>query len=121
MADFPSMEAELGYAVARGRIPLALADVSILARYKDLDEARQRAADMRRSIAVWQHIRSALETRVRDEVRANMRARAAKNVILAKAHDVNASQTLDEDQVTGIVLDEVWRNLPDAPRRRYVR
>jgi len=119
VARHPSFEAELGYAVARGTMPLVLADLSVLARYKDLDEARQRVAEMRRAAAVWQHIRSQLAIRIADETRANMRVRAPKNAILGRAHDINASQTLHEREVNDIVVETVWENLPVARRHHH--
>ena len=121
MAGFPSFEAELGYAVARGAISLALADLSILARYKDLDEARQRVKEMRRSVTLWRQMRSQLANRIRSEVLTQMSAKAPKNVILACAHDINASQILHEREVNEIVVETVWENLPAAPRRQYGR
>jgi hypothetical protein len=37
---------------------------------------------------------------------------------MAQAHDINASQTLDEAEVTAIVEWAVYETLPDR-RRRY--
>ena len=118
---FPSFEAELGYAVARGTMTLTLADISVLARHKDLNEARQKVAEMRRSVTVWRHIRDQLAIRIADETRAQMSVKAPKNVILARAHDINASQTLHEWEVNEIVVQTVWENLPIAPRRSHAR
>lgn len=121
MSKHPSFEAELGYAVARGRMPLALADMSILARYRDMDEATRQAMEVRRGIKVWEHILDALETRIRDEVRMQMRVKAPKNVILARCHDINAGQIIAEGQVNEIATNEVWQNLPETPGRRRGR
>jgi hypothetical protein len=115
----PSFEDELGYAVARGTMPLVLADLSVLARYKDLDEAHQRVKEMRRSVTVWRHIRDQLATRIADETRVQMRVRAPKNVILARAHDINASQIMHEREVNDIVVETVWENLPVARRHHH--
>lgn len=121
MSKHPSFEAELGYAVARGRMPLELADMSILARYQDMDEATRHAREVRRVARAWQHTIKCIETRIRDEVRMQMRAKAPKNVILARCHDINASQLIAEQQVNAIAADEVWHNLPIAPGRRRGR
>lgn len=121
MSKHPSLEAELSYAVARGRMPISLADMSILARYQDMEEAARQAREVRRGIKVWEHIIEAIETRIRDEVRMQMRAKAPKNVILARCHDINGRQIISEDRVNEIAADEVWRNLPAAPGRRRGR
>lgn len=102
-------------------MPIQLADMSILARYQDMDEATRHAKEVRRGIKTWQHIIEALETRIRDEVRMQMRAKAPKNLILARCHDINASQLLPEEQVNEIAVNEVWHNLPETPGRRRGR
>jgi hypothetical protein len=115
MSTFPSFEAELGYAVARGSMSMTLAEISVLARYKDLGVARQHIAELRRSVAVWREIRERLIQLIIDVTRAHVGFRAPKNVILARAHDINASQTLHEREVNEIVVATVWDCLPVAP------
>jgi hypothetical protein len=115
--SFPTPEAELAYAVARGSMALTLAEVSVLARYKDLGEAHQRIAEMRRSITVWRHIHDQLRRRIHELTITNARARLPWNVIMARAHDINASQTLDEAEVTAIAEAAVYETLPDRRRR----
>lgn len=121
MSDFPSFEAELGYAVSRGFLNLTLADVSILARCKSVDQASESAREVRKSARVWGHIRAGIALRIQEITRANIARRQPKNVILAEAHEINRSQTLSEPEVNEIVLAEVWESLPDSPRRRYAR
>jgi hypothetical protein len=121
LSRHPSFEAELGFAVARGRMPIDLADMSILARYRDMDEAAAKAREVRRLAKAWEHTFDSIATRIRDEVRMQMRAGAPKNVILARCHDVNAQQFMAEQQVNEIAVNEVWRNLPEAPGRRRGR
>jgi hypothetical protein len=116
VSRFPTLEAELGYAVARGRLTPALAHVVILARYKDSDEALRRAEEMHHSAAVWRHISDQLRLRVRELTTANARARLPWNVLMAQAHEINRSQTLDEPEVTAIVEDTVYDSLPDRRR-----
>lgn len=125
MADFPTFEAELGYAVARGWTNLTMADVAILARYRDDAEAAAHAKEVRRSAAAWRHIRKQLVLRISDLTAASARVHAPKNVILAQAHEVNQSQALSEQEVNETVLRVLWDSLPDAPyepgRRRHAR
>jgi hypothetical protein len=108
----PTFEAELGYAVARGAISQTLADFSILARYKDLDEARRQANEVRRGAKIWAHILEASRTRIRDEARIHIRAKSPKNVMLAACHEINRGQNLPEEEVTAVVVEEVWNSLP---------
>jgi uncharacterized coiled-coil DUF342 family protein len=123
VAGFPSFEAELGYAVARGWLSLTLADVAILARYPDVDEARQYAREVRRSVASWRHIRDQLRLRIRELTNTLANADTARNVIMAQAHDINQSQTLDEQEVTAIVdaaisaTKERWQPTRKGKRR----
>jgi len=117
VARHPSFEAQLGYAVARGTMPLVLADLSVLARYKDLDEAHQRVTEMRRAAAGWRHIRDQLKRRIHELTVANARARLPWNAIMAQAHEVNRSQTLHEGEVTAIVEWAVYETLPDRRRQ----
>ena len=114
MAGFPTFEAELGYAIARGRISLTMADVAILARYPDIDEAAQHAREVRKSADTWRHIADQLRLRIRELTMANARARLPWNAIMAQAHEVNRSQTLDEREVTAIVEAAVYDSLPDT-------
>jgi len=114
---FPSFEAELGYAVARGSMSTTLADISVLARYKDIDEAHQRLREMRRSVTVWREIRDQLRRRIHELTVTNARARLPWGALMAQAHDINASQTLDEAEVTAIVEWAVYETLPDRRRR----
>lgn len=112
----PSFEAELGRAVALGRMSLDLADISVLDRHKDIDDARRSAMEVRRSIKVWAHIKKQLAVRIAEVAREQIRAKAPKNVILAHAHEVNRSQTLTEEEVGQIVLEQVYAALPSEPR-----
>lgn len=121
MKRFPTFEAEIGHAVALGRVSQTLADISVLARYKDLEEARAKAKTVRRVVSIWKHALEQLRLRIRDVVRENVRAKQPKNVVLAKAHEINASQNLSEEEVNAIVVEEVFWSLPEAPRRRHGR
>ena len=119
MAGFPSFEAELGHAVARGWINLTMADVAILAHYPDVDAAARHAAEVRKSAAVWHHIHDQLRLRIRELTLANARASLPWNVLMAQAHDINRSRTIDEAEVTAIVEAAVYDSLPDKlPDRR---
>ena len=117
MATFPTFEAELGHAVARGRLTLTMADAAILARYHDPDEANARAREVRRSAAAWRHTREQLAIRIQELTAANARARQPWNAIMAQAHEVNRAQTLDETEVTAIVAAAVYDSLPDRRRK----
>jgi hypothetical protein len=121
LAGFPTPEAELAYAVARGSMSLTLADISVLSRYRDLGVARQHIAELRQSITVWRHIRAQLTQRIIDVTRAHVAIHAPKNVILARAHDINAGQTIDEREVNAIVAATVWETMPQPPRRTNAR
>jgi 3-methyladenine DNA glycosylase AlkC len=118
MADFPTFEAELGYAVARGWTNLTMADAAILARTTDDAEAKRMAIAVRRSAAAWHHIREQLALRISELTSANARARLPWNVLMAQAHEVNRTRTLDEAEVTAIVETAVYENLPDRRRKR---
>ena len=118
MAGFPSFEAELGYAVARGWINLTMADVAILARYPDMDAAARHATEVRKSAAVWGHIRKQLRLRISEMTTANLNADIPKNEIMAKAHDINRAQTLSEEEVNETVLAAIHDRLPDSPTGR---
>ena len=116
MSGLPSFEAELGHAVARGWLTPTMAEVAILARYRDIDEATKHAREMRKSAATWQQIHEQLRQRIRELTQANIRARLPWNVLMAQAHDINQSQTLDEQEVTAIVTATVHDSLPDRRR-----
>ena len=113
-----TFEAELGYAVARGWLTPPLADVAILARVKDIDEAREAAVEVRRSADIWLHVRDQLKVRIRDLTWSNVDRREPRNVILAQAHEVNREQVLSEQEVNETVLEVVWASLRDGTRRR---
>ena len=102
-AGFPTFEAELGYAIARGWITLTLADVAILVRYPDIEEAKRHAREVRKSADSWRHIHRQLRLRIRELTIANARARLPWNALMAQAHEINRSQALDEREVTAIV------------------
>jgi 3-phenylpropionate/cinnamic acid dioxygenase small subunit len=119
MSNHPSFAAELGYAVAREWLTLTLADVAILARYSNIDEAARHAREMRESAAIWRHTRDQLRLRIRELTTTNARARLPWNAIMAQAHDINQSQTLDEPEVTAIVTETIYDTLPDARRRGH--
>lgn len=121
MSSYPTFEAELGSAMARGSLSQTMADVSILACYKSLDEARQKAMEVRRAARIHLHIANQLRIRIRDVAREHIRSKAPKNIILAACHDINRSQYLQEEEVTAIVVEEVYASLPDAPGRRHGR
>ena len=118
MADFPTFEAELGYAVARGWTNLTMADAAILARTTDDAEVKRMAIAVRRSATAWTHIREKLALRISELTTANARARLPWNMLMAQAHEVNRTQTLDEAEVNAIVEAAVYESLPDKPRRR---
>ena len=123
MAGFPTFEAELGYAVARGWMNLTMADVALLARYPDVAEAAQHAREVRRSADTWTHIRDQLRIRIHDLTTANLAAGLPRNAIMAQAHDINRSQTLGEAEVTAIVnaaitaAEEPWQPIRRRKRR----
>jgi hypothetical protein len=123
VAGFPTFEAELGYAVARGWTNLTLADVAILARYPDIDEAAQHAREVRKAADTWRHIADQLRLRIRELTTANARAGLPKNAIMAEAHEINRSRTLDEAEVTAIVeaaiatAEEPWQPIRRRKRR----
>ena len=118
----PSLEAEISYAVARGSLEMdAAMDVAFAIHIRSPAEARQKAEEVRRGTAVWAHILEQLRARVRDEAHMHIRIRSPKNVMLAACHEINRNQNLQEEEVTEIVVEEVWRSLPDPPRRRHVR
>lgn len=116
MSNSPSLAAEMGRAVALGRMPLAIADCVLLARNKSLDDARVQAAELRSAAASWRHIRDALQLRISTVAREQIKAKAPKNVILALAHEVNRSQTLTEAEVNQIVIEQVYEALPSDSR-----
>ena len=115
MAGFPTFEAELGYAVARGWMNLTLADVAILARYPDVNEAKRHAREVRRSAAVWRHARTQLILRIHELTLANAATGQPRNVIMAQAHDLNGTQVLSEEEVNEAVLTAIHDRLPDSP------
>lgn len=121
MNSHPTFEAELSYAIARGALDQTAADLSVLARYKDLEEARKQAGEVRRGVKAWTHILNQLRIRIRDEARAHIHARSPKNIMLAACHEINRTQSLREEEVAAIVVDAVWDSLPEAPRQRRGR
>jgi hypothetical protein len=113
----PSLEAELGHAVARGWLTLTLADAAVLARYPTEAEAVSHASEVRRSAAAWRHIRDALALRIHELTATNARARLPWNALMAQAHEVNRTQTLNEAEVTAIVEAAVYDSLPERRRK----
>ena len=99
-----------------------MADVAILARYPDVDEAARHAAEVRKSADTWRHIHDQLRLRIRELTLANTRAKLPWNALMAQAHEINRSRTLDEAEVTAIVEAAVYDSLPDKlpdKRRRH--
>lgn len=120
MADHPTLAAELGHAVARGWTTLTLADAAILARYPDTDEAKTQAIAMRRAAKVWRHIRGQLRLRIYELAAAELQANTPLNAIMAKAHEINRTQTLAEDEVNAAVR-EAAKDAEEEKQRRLIR
>ena len=115
-AGFPTFEAELGYAIARGWMhpdPGRRGDPRPISGYRG-GEA-QHAREVRKSADTWRRIhRHTIRLRVRELTTANANARLPWNAIMAQAHEINRSQTLDEAEVTAIVEAAVYDSLPDS-------
>lgn len=113
-----SFESEMAFAVARGRMPVDLAHISILARHREIDEAHRQAEAFHRAVRSFTHLREQLMSRVRDEAEYLVKCREPKNIILARSHDINQDQWLDEGEVNEVVLAVIWESLPEPARSR---